>query len=228
MKSKSFILLLGIVVVFAGLFFYLKKTTPTANPPPTATTENTTGRSSGFQVVPFENKVLVKSHSPVKGSEMAKVTVVEFLDPECEACAAMYPHVERITKEFQKDLRIVVRYMTYHGNSKYVANILEGARAENKFWEALGLLFTTQSQWADHHNPKPELIPEILKPLGLDLKKIIADAKAGKYDQQISEDMEDGKKIGVQGTPTFFVNGAMLEELGPEPLRAAIQRSINP
>lgn len=225
MKNKSFIFLLAIVGVFIGLFVYLKKDIQTQG------VSSAGGKSetapSSFRVVPFENSVLIKSHSPIKGPFSAKATLVEFLDPECESCAAMHPYVKKVTKEFEKDLRVVVRYMPFHKNSKYVANILEGARAQNKYWEALDLIFATQRQWADHHNPKPELIPEILKPLGLNMEKIVADAKSGKYDKQINEDLEDGKKIGVSGTPTFFVNGKMLEELGYESLRSTVAQTIN-
>ncbi len=155
------------------------------------------------------------------------MTVVEFLDPECESCGAMYPIVKKIYEEYKTEMRLVVRYMAYHQNSKYVANILEGARAENKYWEALELLFKTQGQWANHQNPNPDLIPEILKPLKLNIKKILTDAKAGKYDKQIMEDVEDGNKIGVRGTPTFFVNGNQLQELGYEALKNEIESKLD-
>lgn len=229
MKNKSFLILLAILAGFAALFIVLKNqaareraSAPRGNA--LATAESS--RESSFRVVPVEASLLEKAHSPTKGPSSAKVTLVEFLDPECESCAAMHPYVQQITKEFGKELKVVVRYMPFHGNSKYVANILEGARAKNKFWDALDLLFTQQEQWASHHNPRPELIPEILKPLGLDLKNILADAKAGKYDVFINEDLADGKKAGVRGTPTFFVNGKVVDELGYEALKAAIENEL--
>lgn len=225
MKNKSFILLLAIVGIFVGLFVYFKKDVSQSSGPSAPVAQSEASQNS-FRVVPVENSVLIKSHSPIKGPFAAKATLVEFLDPECEACAAMYPYVKKVAKEFENDLRVVVRYMPFHKNSKYVANILEGTRAQNKYWEALELLSATQNQWANHHNPQPDLIPQILKPLGLNMEKIVADAKAGKYDQQINEDLEDGKKVGVRGTPTFFVNGKMLEDLGYEALRYSIEQSI--
>jgi len=234
MKNKGLILLLAIIAVFAGVFVYFKNTTPyqgslsqTANSTSANPNSDPNADSATFRTVPFEKSILIKPHSPIKGAFSAKATLVEFLDPECEACAATYPYVKKIAQEFEKDLQIVVRYMPYHRNSKYVANILEGARAQNKYWEALDLLFATQSQWADHHNPKPELIPLILKPLGLNMDKIVADARAGKYDAQINEDFEDGKKVGVRGTPTFFVNGTMLDELSYDALKSSIERAVS-
>ncbi len=225
MKNKTFIFLIAVIVALAGLFFAFKNKFQSDQAVASAVNPTTSAENS-FRMVPFENAELIKSHSPVLGLDSAKVTLVEFLDPECEACAAMSPYVKQILKEYQKDIRLVVRYMTYHKNSKYVANILEGARDEKKYWETLDLLFKTQSTWADHHNPKPELIPEVLKPLGLNLKKIIADAESGKFDQQIIEDFEDGKRLGVQGTPTFFVNGKKIEELGYESLKSAIDQQL--
>lgn len=226
MKNKMFIFLIAIVVAVTGLFLYFKNNfQPNQNVDLSKVQNNSVENT--YRVVPFENAQLIKSHSPSLGPQTAKVTVVEFLDPECEACASMYPHMKKVMKEYQKDIRLVVRYMTYHKNSKYVANILEGARAENKYWETLDLLFKTQGAWADHQNPKPELIPQILKPLGLNLKKIIADAEAGKYDSQITEDFEDGKKIGIRGTPTFFINGKQLEELGYESIKTAVEQQLN-
>lgn len=221
MKNKSFYFALGIIGLFALLFVYLKEDVNSGS--------NVLGNAqeeSNFRVVPFDSRVLIKPHSPMKGPFAAKATLVEFLDPECEACAGMHPIVKKISKEFESDLRVVVRYMTFHQNSKYVANILEGARAQSRYWEALELLFATQENWANHQNPNPELIPEILKPLKINVDKIIADAKAGKYDKQIAEDFEDGKAVGVRGTPTFFVNGQMIQELSYESLRSVIEAKI--
>ena len=61
----------------------------------------------------------------------------------------------------------------------------------------------------------------------LNIKKILTDAKAGKYDKQIMEDVEDGNKIGVRGTPTFFVNGNQLQELGYEALKNEIESKLD-
>ncbi len=227
MKNKLFISALVIVFLFLMAFWGLSKNFKSQTGNPENTGSHMISETESFRVVPVDLRLLIKPHSPVKGAFNSKVTIVEFLDPECEACGGMYPIVKKIIKEHETDVKLVVRYMTYHGNSKYVANILEGARAQNKYWEALEILFATQEQWASHHDPKPDLIPEILKPLNLDMKKIITDAKSGKYDKQITEDSNDGKTVGVSGTPTFFVNGHMLQELGYDSLKSAVIESLN-
>jgi protein-disulfide isomerase len=231
MKNKFFLIALVVTGLFIAAFVFFKegfqKDSTSSQVAAQTAAQTSLQNTQSFRVAPFDQSLLIKPHSPVKGEFSAKVTVVEFLDPECEACAAMNPIVKRIFEEYKSDIKLVVRYMSYHGNSMYVANILEGARNENKYWEALDILFETQSLWANHQNPNPDLIPDLLKPLKLNMTKIIADAKAGKYNQQVQEDMEDGKKAGVMGTPTFFVNGSQLQELGYEPLRNAIEAQLN-
>ncbi len=225
MKNNIFAIAIGVVLFFLGAFYVLSKNFKSENQIVSQRVEPSINNNP-FRVVPFEPNLLIKPHSPTKGTIKSKVTIVEFLDPECEACSAMYPVVKKILQEHEGDLKLVVRYMTYHQNSKFVANILEGARAQKKYWETLELLFETQDRWANHQNPKPELIPEILGPLKLDINRILADAKAGKYDRQIMEDFEDGKKVGVNGTPTFFVNGQLVEEIGYDPLKKAIVEKL--
>lgn len=226
MKNKIFLIALVIIALFIAAFLgfsiYYKNTK--SNMP--NTNLSAANNQALFQITPIDSSLLIKQHSISKGSHDAKVTIVEFLDPECEACSATYPFVKKIAQEFSNDVKLVIRYMPFHTNSKYTANILEGARAQGKFWEALELLFAEQDRWANHHNPNPDLIPEILAPLKLNMSKIITDAKNGKYDNLVLKDQSDGKLSGVKGTPTFFVNGHQLQELGYEPLRKAIMEAL--
>lgn len=226
MKNKFFLISLVIVTIFIGAFWGLSKNYKNTESNLSNTQSPPATNNNSFQMTPIDSNLLVKPHSITKGNINAKVTVVEFLDPECEACSATYPFVKKIAQEFSNDVKFVIRYMPFHRNSKYAANILEGARAQGKFWEALELMFAEQDKWANHHNPNPELIPEVLAPLKLNMNKIVADAKNGKYDSLVLEDQSDGKLSGVTGTPTFFVNGHQLQELGYEPLRSAIIESL--
>lgn len=222
MKNKFFLIALIVVILFAGAFLAISKNFKSTDANLSANQVQPANTSSSFQVTPIGSNLLIKAHAPIKGNVNAKITIVEFLDPECEACSASYLFVKKILQEFSTDVRFIVRYMPFHQNSKYTANILEGARSEGKYWEALELLFAKQDQWANHHNPNPDLIPEILAPLKLNMNKIVSDAKNGKYDKQILEDQADGKASGVTGTPTFFVNGHQVQELGYEALKGAV------
>ena len=236
MKNKMTWAAIASTLILGLIFFLLKNKAETgtlqlSNNSANESTNTTAPQESmaaspNPSIVPVDMKILVKPQNITKGAKNAKVIVVEYLDPECESCGAMYPYVNQIFEKYKNDIQLVVRYMTYHKNSEYVANILEGARAQNKYWEALHIVFESQPIWANHNNPDPEKLTELLKPLGLNMNKIISDAKNGKYNDLIKEDVQDGKTVGVNGTPTFFVNGQMVLELGYEPLDFAIKQAL--
>lgn len=171
-------------------------------------------------------QLLIKPNSPEKGTSTGRVTIVEFLDPECEACRAMHPIIKRLLSEYEGKIRFVIRYMPLHGNSKYASAALEEAREMGKFEEALDALFERQPEWADHGQPKPELIPEILVSVGVDKKRINDPGLMAKHKEKIEQDHIDGMKLGVTRTPTFFVNGQKLYEIGYEPIKKAIDSEL--
>lgn len=168
---------------------------------------------------------LIRDHSPILGPAMARVTIVEFLDPECESCRAMYPLVKSVLARYP-GARLVVRYMPLHTNSQYAAALLEATREKDKYWEALELAFRDQPQWGDHHNPKPELLLKTLGTLGFSKAELEAAVDNPQIRQRIQQDQQDGRDLGVRGTPTFFVNGKMLAELGEAPLRQAVEEAL--
>jgi len=206
------------VALAAGILFFavFALLSPKPEPPPPAPVQAAAASA------------LVRSHSPVKGSASAPVTIVEFLDPECEACRAMHPIVKALLEEYADRVRLVVRYMPLHANSVFAASVLEEARDYGKYDEALDALFENQPAWGDHHAPKPELIPTYLAPLGLDASKLGADYVIAKHRWKIDLDKADGTQLGVRGTPTFFVNGVMLPELGYRQLKQAIDIALAP
>jgi protein-disulfide isomerase len=170
---------------------------------------------------------LVRAHSPTFGNTLARVTVVEWFDPQCEACRAIHPAVKKIMNDYSDRVRFVFRYMPYHSGSMIAASALEEARELGKFKEALELLFEKQPEWGDHHQPRTDLIPGYLATLGIPKDKLDREYLLKKHTETIRLDEADGNGVGVQGTPTFLVNGQPLSELGEEPLRAAIDSALN-
>jgi protein-disulfide isomerase len=160
------------------------------------------------------------------GPVMARVTIVEFLDPECEACRAMHPLVKRVLADFDGRVRYVLRYMPLHHNSAFAAAALEAAALQGKYWEALDLLFERQPVWGSHADPKPHLILEYLAEMGLDRARLEEDMRRPDIKERIARDQADGAAAGVRGTPTFFVNGQALSSLGYEPLRDAVDAAL--
>lgn len=175
---------------------------------------------------PTDDTVFVRPHSRSLGPKNAKVTVVEFLDPECESCRAMYPMVKHLLSEYEGRVRFVVRYMPFHGNSLYAAGALEAAGEQGRYWEMLETLFRNQPAWGSHHHPKPELIPGYAREVGLDMQAFERSVAAGAHRQIVETDHADGKTLGVTGTPTFFVNGRLLQRLGYETLKALIDEEL--
>jgi len=179
------------------------------------------------KVVAQENSTAFeREHSPTLGPIDAKVQLVEFLDPECESCRRFHPIVKNIMKEHEGKIRLVIRYVPFHRNSRFAISVLEAARKQGKFWETLDRLFETQPEWGDHHNPRPEKIWDYLPGLGLDLEKVKNDVHDPSINNVINIDFADSKKLQVKGTPTFFINGKPLENFGEQPLRAAIKKAL--
>jgi protein-disulfide isomerase len=182
---------------------------------------------------------LVRPDSPALGPADAPVTVVEFVDPECESCAAFHPTLKRILKDYEGKVRLVVRYMPLHPNSLLAANYTEGAGEQGKYWEMQELLFRRQSEWGEIHGhgpqiaaaaarrePAPVLFDRYASELGLDVERVRAAIQENCYAAKVERDMRDGQGLGVRQTPTFFVNGRMLMRFGEAPLRALIDEEL--
>lgn len=178
------------------------------------------------QLVKSYRNLLVRDYSPTIGSPLLKVTLVEFLDPECETCALFHPLVKDILKKHEGRIRYVVRYAPFHPNSKFIIKILEAARKQDKYWETLDLLFEKLPEWGNHHNPRPELVWNYLPSLGLDIEKLKVDMKDERIVKMIEQEIEDGRTFGVRKTPTFFVNGKPLESFGIKQLENAIESAL--
>jgi protein-disulfide isomerase len=216
--NKTAYILVGIAAVLLGAFLAASHFYPRADkaalPKPTAS-----GASPNAAL-------LTPADSASLGSMMARVTVVEFLDPECEGCRAMHPIVKRIMREFDGRVRLLIRYMPLHRNSVYAASALEAAGEQGRYWDMLDVLFQHQPEWASHEAPKPELIPQLAARIGLDMKAFEKSIINPAHKLKIQRDQEAGKAFGVTGTPSFFVNGRLLEQLGYEPLKALIEREL--
>lgn len=170
--------------------------------------------------------LLVRPYSPSQGPEQAAVTIVEFFDPECESCRAMYPIVKQVLSEFDGKVRLVIRYMPLHQNSVYAASLLEAARAQNKYWEYLEVVMLRQPEWASHSAPRPDLLLTYAPQVGLNADQLKAAASDPQVRMRITQDERDGNQLGANRTPTFFINGAPLMRLGYEELRDAVRAAL--
>ena len=99
---------------------------------------------------------LEREGAPIKGPHDAKVTIVEFLDPACGTCRDFYPLVKKLIDQYPGKVRAMVRYAPLHPGSDQVVKMLEAARYQGKFWQALELLFHSQNRWVVNHRSQPE------------------------------------------------------------------------
>lgn len=178
------------------------------------------------RAVRTSSDALVRAHSPVFGNPAAKVTIVEFLDPACETCRAFFPVVKSIVNASFGQVRLVVRYAPLHQGSDTAVKILEAARQQGKYWQALEKTMAFQPQWAAHHRPQPELIWELIADLGLDMAKAKAEANSPAIDQLLRQDVADMRTLKVDRTPGFFVNGTPLHDFGEAQLKLLVDQEL--
>lgn len=158
---------------------------------------------------------------PARGDATAAVTIVEFTDFQCPACAAMHPVLDEVLKSYGNKVRLVVRDfpLNQHENARKAAEAANAANAQGKYFEYITVLFKNQ---------KALDVPSLKKyasDLGLDRAKFDAALDRSVYAAEVKKDISEGEIYGVGSTPTIFVNGVQLRILNAEGLRAAIDRA---
>jgi protein-disulfide isomerase len=153
---------------------------------------------------------------------------VEFLDFECEACRAAYPMVEQLRKDYAGKVTFVARYFPLQGhfNGERAARAVEAAAEQGKYEAMYQKMFDTQTEWGEQQVPADDTFRGFAKELGLDVaawEKAYNDPATLK---RIKKDVADGASLGVQGTPSFFLNGKKLEPQSFEDFKAAIDAAL--
>jgi protein-disulfide isomerase len=146
----------------------------------------------------------VGSEDHIQGDEDAPCTLVEYGDYECPHCGAAHPVIKRVERHFGKRLRFAFRNFPLtqiHANAQSAAETAEFAANEGKFWEMHDLLFENQEQLGN------DLYDELAAQLGLDVAKLQEALENGAYTRRVRNDFTGGVRSGVNGTPTFFING---------------------
>lgn len=169
---------------------------------------------------------LERDHSPRAGDPAAKVTVVEFLDPACGTCAQFHPFVKGMLQHYEGKVKVVMRYAPFHKGSDQMIAILEAARKQERFGEVLDLMFETQAQWTYNHVAQPERFRVFLEQTDIDMARLEEDMKDPKITEIMKQDLEDGKLLGADKTPTFFVNGKPLPSFGFNQLKDLVDSEV--
>ncbi|MGO9116355.1 MAG: DsbA family protein [Desulfomonilaceae bacterium] len=151
----------------------------------------------------------VSDRDHVEGPADAPLTLVEYGDYQCPYCGAAYPVVKRLQKKLGKKLRFVFRNFPLtqaHPYALIAAEAAEAAALQGKFWEMHDLLFEQQTFL------ERETIPLWAKRIGLDLRKFKNDVRQDVVENRIKEDRQSGIRSGINGTPTFYINGTRYDD----------------
>jgi protein-disulfide isomerase len=149
-------------------------------------------------------KVPVGKDDHIQGDANAPVVLVEYGDYECPHCGHAYPIVKRIQKHFGKQMAFVFRNFPLneiHPNAESAAETAEFAGAGGKFWEMHDAIFENQRSLG------PEMLMSLAQKMGLDPQGLEGALEEGAFTQRVKSDFLGGVRSGVNGTPTFFING---------------------
>lgn len=148
------------------------------------------------------------------GSAQAKVTIVEFSDFQCPACRQAEAAIKQILADYPQEVRLVYRHLPLiqiHKQALAAAELAEAAAAAGKFWEMHDLLFERQDEWAENGGKLAEYGQE----LGISWD--------GTYKDKIDQDVNAARNLGINATPTFFVNG---KKTNVVKLKAVVEKEL--
>lgn len=196
--------------------------TPAAAKTPSSTPTNTSPDGAGATVV---RKSDARQLGP-KGS--SGVTFTEFLDFECESCAAAFPVIEQLRTQYAGRVTFNLRYfpIEHHKNAVNAALAVEAAHQQGKLEAMYQRMYETQLQWGEQQDSKASVFRGFAKDLALDMKAYDADVASAKTKARVEQDVEAGAALGVQGTPTFFIGEQRIEPQSLEDLRAKLDAAV--
>lgn len=206
MSKRFLVILLALFTVFIGIIIFSKRD------------DGSTGSAD-----------LSAGTNHVQGN--GEVSLVEYGDFQCPACASYYPLVDQLKEEFGEKLTFQFRHfplVNIHPNAMAAHRAAEAAGNQDAFFEMHDLLYERQNAWSEVQNPA-EIFDDYAKELGLDMQQYRDDVSSQTVLDAINADIKIGQEAGAQSTPTFVLNG---EKLDPAPqsydeFAALIQEQID-
>ncbi len=148
-----------------------------------------------------------------KGSTDASVTLVEFGDYQCPTCGHYHPFIDKLLEQHPEDLRVVYYHIPLehvHPNAIQAASAAEAAGEAGHYWEMHDLLFVNQAEWAGEADPEPMFIGYADR-IGIDVDQFANAMKSDRIRAIVDGDIQAAVKLGVRSTPTFYINGEVIE-----------------
>jgi len=218
-RTGTVVTVIGILLVSALVSLALIRGGTTSEP--SAAPTATTAAAMEPQIVRANSHVL---GDPADG----RVTLVEFLDFECEACAAAFPFVEGLREIYAGKVRFVIRYFPLpgHANAVNAALAVEAAAQQGRLEDMYTILYRSQAEWGEKQESQAELFRGIAEELGFDMEAYDAAIADPATAARVELDRGDAEGLGLQGTPSFFLNGEPLELTSAEDVTAAIDAAL--
>lgn len=168
-------------------------------------------------------KPAVSNTDHIQGNPDSDLIIVEYGDYQCPYCGAAYPVLKEIMKEFGDQIGFVFRNFPLSEIHQYATSAAVAAEATNlqgKFWEMHDAIYENQ-EYLDER-----FLFELAERIGLDLQKFKTDIQKTELENKVNSDFESGVMSGVNGTPSFFINGKKFNG-GAEDLLRLIRENIN-
>jgi protein-disulfide isomerase len=219
--TKNLKATLTVVLAAAGLLTLLLFLNRPSNP------ESAGQQTSAGSLISSDLLVRENSHRLSTAAD-GRVTFVEFLDFECEACGAAYPVIEQLRAEYAGRVTFVARYfpISSHVNAENAAVAVEAAAQQGRFEAMYQRMFETQGTWGEQQISQAPLFRQFAADLGLDMAAFDTAVADPATLERVRADQRDGQAAGVQGTPTFFLNGERLNPRSMDDLRTALDRVL--
>jgi protein-disulfide isomerase len=160
------------------------------------------------------------------GSPNAKVTIVEFFDPVCGACAAYYPYVKQTLERHAGRVNLELRYAPMHEGADRACLMIEAARKQDKFTLALETALAQQDAWARPEPANLDKLGDAFKAAGIDLAQLQSAMQLPEIQRVVETDMAAVQALKITGTPKFFINALPFEGVGPDPLNAWVDAQV--
>ncbi|MDX6446426.1 MAG: hypothetical protein QOH71_3500 [Blastocatellia bacterium] len=166
----------------------------------------------------------------IRGNAAAPVTLEEFGDFQCPSCGAYYPELKKIENEFGDKLRVIFReqpLVPMHAHALMAAQAAEAAGLQGRFWEMHDKLYENQTAWSDARDLVPIFV-DYAKQIGLNTDQFLKDLNGEAVAARIFQDGKRAHALGVNSTPSFYVNGKEVkdDQLKPEGLRDMIRQAM--
>ncbi len=166
----------------------------------------------------------------VKGNLDASVTLTEYSDFQCPACAAFHPRVAEILEDFPDDVKLEYKHfplVQIHPYAEPAARAAEAAGQQDKFFEFHDLLFNNQTTWSTNPNPSAFFF-QYAGELGLDVPLFKRHYNASLIRDRVQDDFAEARELGLSGTPSFFLNGERMVFETYEEFYQQVSDAVNP